>query len=192
MILAAAGLLLALIMLGIGVRPGPVFTFPLLVMWAGLYQAGIHPTIAGVVLGLITPVKPWYGREGFLNRARSALDDFQQRVAAGADDHGLLQPLGQIADAGREAVSAGVRGEAALHPWVAFGIMPLFALANAGVNLGGIDFGEPGAPMVFTGIALGLMIGKPVGVLLATWISVKLRLSVLPPGVTWGGVLVVG
>jgi NhaA family Na+:H+ antiporter len=100
--------------------------------------------------------------------------------------------LGQIADAGREAVSAGVRGEAALHPWVAFGIMPLFALANAGVNLGGIDFGEPGAPMVFTGIALGLLIGKPVGVLLATWITLKLRLSVLPPGVTWGGILVVG
>ena len=191
LILAAAGLLLALMMLGIGVRPGPIFTFPLLVMWAGLYQAGIHPTIAGVVLGLVIPVKPWYGREGFLNRARSALDEFQQQIAAGVDDHELLQPLGQIQAAGREAVSAGVRGEAALHPWVAFGIMPLFALANAGVNLGGIDFGEPGAPMVFTGITLGLLIGKPVGVVAASWIVVKLRLTVLPLGVTWRGMLVV-
>ena len=192
LLVAAGGLILALLMLGIGVRPGPVFTLPLLVMWAGLYQAGIHPTIAGVVLGLVTPVRPWYGREGFLNRARAALDDFQERIAAGEDDHELLQPLGQIQAAGREAVSAGVRGEAALHPWVAFGIMPLFALANAGVNLGGVDFAEPGAPMVFTGIALGLLIGKPAGVLLASWIVVKARLAVLAQGVTWGGMLVVG
>ncbi len=192
LVLAAAGLLLALVMLGIGVRPGPVFTFPLLVMWAGLYQAGIHPTIAGVVLGLIIPVKPWYGREGFLSRARSALDEFQQQIAAGVSDHELLLPLGQIQTAGREAVSAGVRGEAALHPWVAFGIMPLFALANAGVNLGGIDFGEPGATMVFAGIGLGLLLGKPVGVMLTTWIVVRLRLSALPPGVTWSGMFVAG
>ncbi len=189
---AAGGLLLAFVFLWIGIRPGLIFALPLLVMWGGFYQAGIHPTIAGVVLGLVIPVRSWYGARGFMEVAQRALEDFGRRVSEGKPDHDLLPPLTEIAQAQREAVSPGVRGEAALHPWVAFGIMPLFALANAGVNLGGLDFGIAGARGVLFGVTLGLLIGKPVGVLLLSWISVRLRLGVLPSGVSWSGILVMG
>jgi len=189
---AVGGFLLTLAMLWVGIRPGLVFAFPFLLMWTGLYQAGIHPTIAGVVLGLTIPVRAWFGPEGFVNVAQSAIRDFEQRVAEGGDDHDLLEPLGRLAEARREAVSPGVRGEAALHPWVAYGIMPLFALANAGVNLGGIEFGAPGATTVLLGVTLGLFIGKPLGVLAASWISVRLGLCVLPQGVTWRSMGIVG
>ncbi len=192
LVLAAGGLLLALLFLWTGVRPGLVFTAPLLVMWAGLYTAGIHPTIAGVVLGLLIPVRAWYGPEGFVRAARDALHEFAQRVQAGVGDHQLLQPLGQIAEAQREAVAPGVRGEAALHPWVAYGIMPLFALANAGVNVSGISLNAPGAGTVLGGVTLGLLIGKPLGVLFASWLGTRLRLCTLPEGVTWGGMAIVG
>ncbi len=192
LVIAAAGLLLALVFLWVGVRPGLIFALPLLVMWSGFYRAGIHPTIAGVVLGLVIPVRSWYGAQGFMEVAQRALEDFRQRVSDGRPDHDLLPPLYAIAQAQREAVSPGVRGEAALHPWVAFGIMPLFALANAGVNVRGLDFGVAGAGGVLLGVALGLLVGKPVGVLLLSWLSVRLRLGVLPAGVTWSGILVMG
>jgi NhaA family Na+:H+ antiporter len=191
-VVAGVGLLLALSFLWIGVRPGLVFAFPLLVMWGGLYRAGIHPTIAGVVLGLLIPARAWYGPKGFMAVAQRALAEFQRRADAGKPDHDLLEPLDEMATAQREAVAPGVRGEAALHPWVAFGIMPLFALANAGVNLGGIDFAIPGGWMVLAGVAAGLFIGKPLGVLAASWLSVRLRLCVLPEGVSWRAIVVMG
>jgi NhaA family Na+:H+ antiporter len=189
---AAAGLLLALIFLWIGVRPGIIFAVPLLIMWGGLLHAGIHPTIAGVVLGLVIPAHSWYGPTGFMLTATQALEEFQRRVSEGRHDHDLLEPLGEIETAQREAVSPGIRLEALLHPWVAFGIMPLFALANAGVNVRGLDFAVPGASTVLVGVALGLLIGKPIGVLLLSWLSVRLKLSVLPQGVSWGGMVIMG
>ena len=89
-------------------------------------------------------------------------------------------------------MSPSVRMEAALHPWVAFVIMPLFALANAGVNVRGIEFGDSTSVAVFAGVAGGLALGKPIGVLLVSWIAVRLGLCVLPAGVNWRGLLVVG
>jgi NhaA family Na+:H+ antiporter len=190
--LAGAGVLVLLVYRRVGVRPGAVFILPLLLLWAGLFQAGIHPTIAGVILGLSVPVRPWVGPEGFVKAAQGALADFQERVTAGEPDEELIEPLNRIAAAQREAVSPAFRGEILLHPWVAYGVMPLFALANAGVNLGGLRFGDAGAATVLAGVTLGLVIGKPVGVLLASWISVRLGFCVLPRGVNWGGMLVVG
>jgi NhaA family Na+:H+ antiporter len=189
---AAGGLIMAMVMLRIGIRPGLVFAVPLLVMWVGLYRGGIHPTIAGVALGLLIPVRAWYGPEGFMEVARRAMDEFQLRVESGRPDHDLLAPLADIEEAQREAVSPGVRGEAALHPWVAFGIMPLFALANAGVDVRGLDFGTPGSWPVLAGIIAGLLIGKPLGVLLLSWLSVRVGLGILPQGVSWAGMLVMG
>jgi NhaA family Na+:H+ antiporter len=192
LMIAGGGLLMAWLFLTLGVRPGAVFTFPLFIMWAGLYRAGIHPTIAGVVLGLLIPVRAWYGSHGFLRAAQDALDDFRARVEAGQSHHELLEPLDAIAEARREAVAPAVRGEAVLHPWVAYGIMPLFALANAGVHLQGLDFQVPSATPVLLGVVAGLVLGKPIGVLLVSWLSVRSGLCALPRGVTWGGMMVMG
>jgi NhaA family Na+:H+ antiporter len=85
-----------------------------------------------------------------------------------------------------------VRVQQTLHPWVAFGIMPLFALANAGVTIDGIDLSVGGAQNVMLGVVVALLFGKPLGILGATWLMLKIGWSRLPPGVTWGGVMLVG
>lgn len=189
---AIAGLALLFLLRQIGVRTAWAFVPAGLVVWAGMYQTGVHPTIAGVVVGLLTPAVSWFGRDGFMRVAHDALDDFERRVGSGRDDHALLEPLDRLALARREALSPALRVEKALHPWVAYGVMPLFALANAGVNLRGIEVADPSFGVIFAGVVLGLVAGKPLGVLGVSWLMVKLRLAVLPEGVTWRGVLLVG
>jgi NhaA family Na+:H+ antiporter len=80
----------------------------------------------------------------------------------------------------------------ALHPWVAFGIMPLFAFANAGVNISGIDLTLAESQRVMFGVIAGLVVGKPLGVIAASWMAVQSRWCRLPPGVTWYGLCLVG
>ena len=85
-----------------------------------------------------------------------------------------------------------VRVQTALHPWVAYGVMPLFALANAGVNLSGVDLSDRGSQLVTGGVAIALLAGKPVGVVCATYLMVRTGLGRLPPGVSWAGVCLIG
>jgi len=85
-----------------------------------------------------------------------------------------------------------VRVQAALHPWVAYAILPLFALANAGVSLGGVDLGAGGSMWVILGVTAALVIGKPVGVISASWLAVRLGWCRLPAGVSWSGVVLIG
>ena len=102
---------------------------------------------------------------------------------------GLLAPM----KAHRESAgSPALRLESALHPWVAFGVMPLFALANAGVRIEGLDLGGIEARGLAVAIALGLAAGKPVGISVAVAVAVRLRLAALPAGVTVGGIAVIG
>lgn len=175
-----------------GVRPGYAFVAPGLVVWGGMLQFGIHPAIAGVLVGLMTPAKPLFSRERFLKVAHQAVDEFDKRSDQGVLGHDLLEPLYKLAQARREAVSPALRLQGAMHPWVAFAIMPLFALANAGVNLDGIGFEGDGSFAVFAGIVAGLAIGKPVGIVAVSWLAVRLGLCVLPAGVNWRGILTMG
>jgi NhaA family Na+:H+ antiporter len=85
-----------------------------------------------------------------------------------------------------------VRVHRALHPWVAYGVMPLFALANAGVSVGGVDLSATDTQWVMGGIALALVAGKPLGVFGVSWIAVRLGWCRLPPGVSWGGIVLIG
>lgn len=174
-----------------GVRPGPLYLIPLGLLWAGLYQTGVHPTLAGVMIGLLTPVKPWLSGPQFAAIAQVSIDEFH-KAKEDDDHHHLIAPLRRLSLAGREVVSPVVRGEAEMLPWVAFLIMPLFAFANAGVNLGGVAFDQSGAGSIMIGVAAGLVIGKPAGVVLLSWLSVKLGLCTLPRGIGWGGVFIVG
>ena len=166
--------------------------FPGLVMWAGCLKAGVHPTIAGVILGLMTPVRTWYDEGDFLAAAARAIDRFRLRVEGRHAPHDLVTPLVDLGEARREVLSPAARLEGYLHPWVSFGILPLFAFANAGVNLGGIDLTVEGATSVVTGVTLGLLAGKPLGILLACWIAIATRLSVPPQGIGWKGITLVG
>ncbi len=192
LLLACGGIALLFLMLKMGIRPSFIYAIPILIMWAGMLKTGIHPTIAGVVAGLSAPVRPWFGKEGFLATAREVIDDFQERITREHHDQELFEPLSRLAEARKEALSPALRAEIALHPWVAYGIMPLFALANAGVRVQGLDFSQPDNLPVLAGVTLGLVVGKPLGVMLLSWLAVRLRLCSLPDAVTWGGILVLG
>jgi Na+:H+ antiporter, NhaA family len=156
LILIGAGVAAIALLRAIGVRIPSVYVVPGVLVWAGMYVTGIHPTLAGVVVGLMTPVRAW---------------------SASSDD--------------AEPESPAVSLQHALHRWVAFVIMPLFALANAGVELGGASLaGDSG--FVFVGVVLGLAVGKPIGIFLACRVSVGARLAVCPRDVSHGGIGVVG
>ncbi len=184
---AGLGLIVVLLLQRIGVRRPLAYIPAGVVLWAGLLKAGIHPTIAGVLLGLMTPARAWLGGEGFVLNAEKAVERVRSEVAQGHGARDLLEPLRDVGRAKREAVAPVVRLEAGLHPWVAFGVMPLFALANAGVPLGG-----GGRSDVTLAVLVGLLVGKPLGVLAGSFAVTKLGLASLPRRVTWAGVLVVG
>lgn len=189
---AALGIALVMLFQGLGIRRPFAYVAPGIVIWAGFLITGIHPTIAGVLLGLLTPVRPWFGEKGFLAVAERAIHQFRDITRTETDPHHLLSPLHDLAEARREAVAPVVRIEAALHPWVAYGIMPLFALANAGVRLGGLDTADPTALRLGLGVSLGLLLGKPIGVLLASFLSVRMGIATLPRGVSWKNLSLVG
>jgi NhaA family Na+:H+ antiporter len=148
----------------------------------------VHATIAGVVLGLITPARPLVGRRllaGFLEATSAYMqgDDWQ-------DSRRRHQLTVSLRRAARETVSPLERIETALHPWVSYAIMPLFAFANAGVALDAGGFADP----VAVAVIAGLGIGKPVGIFLFSRLAVAAGLARLPEGVGWrmlfgGGVL---
>jgi len=190
--LAGGGVALVVVLQRIGVRLPLAYVPPGAIIWAGMLWGGVHPTIAGVVLGLLTPVRPWFGAHGFLSAAQAAIERVRGQVDRGHDARELIAPLADLGEARREALSPVVRIEAALHAWVAFGVMPLFALANAGVNVRDVNLGGPDSTPLLLGIIAGLVIGKPVGILLASLAAIRLGIATLPAGVTWTGVTLVG
>lgn len=187
---AGLGILMVLGLRAIGAGSAFAYVVPGAVVWAGLLMTGAHPTLSGVVLGLMTPVLPVPLREAPEEMALRAAQEVRDR--SGEDSARLVHPLRRLRLAQREVLPPVVRVQMALHPWVAFGIMPLFALANAGVPLGGLDLSAGGPPMVMVGAALALVAGKPIGVIGASWLMVRLGWSRLPPGVTWSGIGLIG
>jgi len=175
----------------LGVRAKLAYFVVAFVAWGGIYASGIHPTIAGVIVGMITPVRAWLGPNGFVAGVRKELDHLGPTPETTLSAHEVAASLRQIDVARREAQSPAEGLIEALHPWVAFGIMPVFALANAGVHvsLGAFD---TTSITVATAVAVGLVAGKPIGVLLACWIVLRLRIGVLPRGVTFRHLLVLG
>lgn len=184
-----SGLAAILAMQMLGVRSPWLYVPPGVVAWAGAYSAGIHPTIAGVIIGLMTPVRAWFGRDKFIEHADASVTAL--RESNGQDERTLLPHLEDLNKARQEAISPVERIQHALHGWVAFGAMPLFALANAGVSLGDASL-SGNSLFVFLGISVGLVIGKPVGILVFSWLAIRFGLAALPRGVTWPQVAVVG
>jgi NhaA family Na+:H+ antiporter len=150
----------------------------------------VHATVAGVLLAMTIPARTRIDTTEFLSRGRRILDYFD---AAGREGKDVLTNLDQQAaiqemENACEAAQAPLqRIEHELHGPVAFIIIPLFALANAGVHLGG-NLGEAFTSPVALGIILGLVIGKPVGITLFAWLAVKSGLAALPTGMTWNAI----
>lgn len=190
-VIAAAGIGSILAMQRFGVRGKLAYVVPGVVVWAGIYSAGVHPTIAGVILGLMTPVRAWLGPEGFIRGVREELDVLSSTPANAHSTHAFASALQHVNEARREALSPAESLIEALHPWVAFGIMPLFALANAGVH---IEAGAltDSAWTVGIAVGVGLVLGKPLGILIASAITLRLGIAKLPQGMTMRHILVLG
>ena len=168
-----------------------------LVLWGAVLASGIHATIAGVLLAFTVPASTRIDGARFVRRARGLLDTFD------AADHtedvrrsGERQAaLSDLEDATEGIQTPLQRLEHALHPLVAYAIVPLFALANAGVALGPSATAALTSPVAY-GVFLGLLVGKQVGILAVAWAVVRLGWAELPSGVTWrhvwGGGLVAG
>ena len=169
--IAIAGVLLVLGCQACGIRSAWVYIVPGAIVWLGTLHAHIHPAIAGVVLGLLTPVRTTVQRH---------------------EPHVLAAPVQQLGNIQRELLSPAARVQMALHPWVAFGIMPLFALANSGVSFDAMSISSLWEDSVGLGVLLGLTLGKPLGITLASFIAIRLRLAVLPAQASMRGVLLIG
>jgi NhaA family Na+:H+ antiporter len=183
---AGGGVATILVLQAFGARSLIFYFAPSLVVWGGIYAGGVHPTLAGVIVGLLTPAVAWYGPERFAERAESAAQHAKNDAP-----HHLLAQLDDVKEACKEAVSPVDRLQHELHGAVAFGIMPLFALANAGVSLGDVSF-EGELLMTFLGIFFGLFVGKSIGIFGLSWAAAKLNLASLPGGVAWPHISVVG
>lgn len=192
-VIAGAGIIMVVALQRIGVGSAYAYVVPGAVVWIGLLVTGAHPTLTGVALGLMTPVRSIPMREQPIDVLSRVAAELRGHDAVPAKDaRRLAQPRRQLRLANREMLPPVVRVQTALHPWVAYGIMPIFALANAGVSLDGIDLGTDGAQQVMIGVGVALVAGKPLGIIAVTWLMVRLGWCRLPPGVTWGGIALVG
>ena len=190
-LVAAMGILVVLSFQRMGIGSAFAYVLPGAIVWIGLLMTGAHPTLAGVVLGMLTPVLSRPTRERPLDMVDNAAQKLRDHDDE-KDGHHLNMSIKQLRLAQRELLPPVVRVQMALHPWVAFGIMPIFALANAGVSMDGVDLSAGDPQWVMMGVALALVLGKPLGIVGISWLMVRLGWSQLPPGVSWGSVLLVG
>ena len=167
-------------MASLGFRSFPLYFLVGGFIWLAVDASGIHATVTGVILGLMTPARRWVSDE----RLYAILD---RVVAHPSDNHASGQTKDrqtlQLAEiAARETLSPIERLEIALHPWVGFVIMPVFAFANAGVPL---TLSEP-VSSVTMAVFTGFVLGKPIGVLTFSWLAVRLGIATRPSDLSWG------
>jgi NhaA family Na+:H+ antiporter len=160
----------------------PVYVVTGVALWLAIYESGVHATIAGVVMGLLTPAKPLQSELD----AQAIVDHLENRPEL------TVEEVRATSRAITQSVSLCDHLIELLHPWSSYVIVPIFALANAGITLTGDAFSGPSAILI--GVMVGLVVGKPLGITAFVWLSVRLRFAALPEGVTWrqlGGIAMV-
>lgn len=180
-LVAAVFFALAWLMQWGGIRAVTPFWIVGILCWIAMHESGIHPTLAGVALGLLTPAKPWVDKhrlESFLVWSRNR---FAEMRGSHYDPSLQAAVRVQLARAAKESIPPLYRLEHVLHPLSAFLILPLFALANAGIPFAVETASDPLA----IGIVLALVVGKPLGITLAVWLASQSGVGRLPEGISW-------
>ncbi|HEX2188636.1 MAG TPA: Na+/H+ antiporter NhaA [Longimicrobiaceae bacterium] len=171
----------------LGVRWPLVYLLLGIGLWAAFLVSGIHATVAGVLSAMTIPARTRIDTAEFLDRGRCLMDEFDkagvegENVLTNHDQQMVIQAIENTCEAAQSPLQ---RIEHDLQPWVAFGIIPLFALANAGVHLP-TDLAAAFTHPVTMGVILGLVVGKPIGITLFSWAAVRLGLAVKPAAVSW-------
>jgi NhaA family Na+:H+ antiporter len=168
----------------VGIRTHIFYLPAALVIWYFFLESGVHATLAGVALAFLTPVRPMYSNLELKARSQTIIDEYPEDTDdlhenELADFDSLM--LSEIA---RESVAPLARAERRLVYWSSFLVVPLFALANAGVRFEGSIADALTSPVAL-GVGIGLLAGKTVGISLFTWIAVRTGLGRLPAGSTW-------
>lgn len=162
------------------------------VLWYCIFMSGVHSTIAGVLLAFTIPSGSHVKLKDFASwsgqRVKEAEESFvpDQPVIGQAD---YLASVSRLARVSRQVVPPATRLERKLYPWVYFAILPLFALTNADVAFMQAPAGEILSSPIFLGVFFGLVVGKPLGIMLMSFIIVKAKLSALPENVNWAHML---
>jgi NhaA family Na+:H+ antiporter len=164
----------------LGYRPILGYVVVGIIFWLAVLKSGVHATIAGVILGLLTPARPLISKPDFLTRLSGLRDQM-----AGESEEESERHLGQLEILVRETEAPLSRLERLLQPWNAFFVMPVFALVNAGIKLDMGAVREAVLHPAAQGIFFGLLVGKPVGIVLSSFLGVKLGFCELPRGVDW-------
>jgi len=169
----------------LGIRHPLPYLFLGFAIWLATLQSGVHATIAGVLMATTIPARTLLNPAQFLRRGRIVLNAFEgSSTGTGhGDADGQQAAVEALRDACYDVQPPLHRIEHILQPWVMFGIMPLFALANAGSTLTGGAGAQLASPVTL-GVLFGLLFGKPLGVMFLSWVAVRTGLASLPPGVT--------
>ena len=189
---AAAILLVVLVLFNRGgIRKPLPYAIVGVLLWIAVYASGVHATLAGIVLAMTIPARPAHSPAQFERRIEELQGAFRadRRSTQTSDDPLSNDRMASIAEAMERSAAAVQsplqRVEHALTPWVTFVIIPIFALANAGIDLRAIEWAQALASTVTVGVFAGLVAGKFIGVSLFSWIAVRLGWARLPSGVEW-------
>lgn len=169
----------------LGVRKPVVYAVIGMVVWCAVLKSGVHATVAGVLLALTIPARRYIDRDVFVRNGRWLLARFAAAVPQSAEAHAVIHSMKTQSELVESPLQ---RIEHHLQPWISFLVIPLFALANAGVRILGNGLSAV-THQVSLGVALGLFIGKPVGISLFAWTSTKIGLAIAPSEFSLGSLL---
>jgi NhaA family Na+:H+ antiporter len=171
-----------------GVYQVRYYFIPAIVMWFLFYHSGVHATLAGVAMAMLIPYRPHFSKDEFLSRQRKCIEEFEyyehkkdEATRIGHQYHALHE----LRRTANYSMGMAQRMEHLLGPWVNFVIMPIFALANAGVEFTSLEALNIFATPMGWGIFFGLVVGKPLGIFTASVIAIKCRFGEKPEGASW-------
>lgn len=178
-----------------GIRYALPYAILGILLWLALLKSGIHATLAGVILAFTIPARPIYAPHQFDEQLDEMSNAFRaevgktEEITVPSDINNMYAAAEGLEKASSAMQSPQQRMEHHLSPWVTFGVIPLFAMANAGLDMLAMPFREIIFQPVTLGVVLGLVLGKFLGISLFAWLSVKLGFAKLPGGVQWRHIL---
>ena len=195
-LLAIAIVLILLVMLlnKLGEKRPFFYFLPAIFIWVLFYYSGIHATMSGVVMAFLMPMKPRYSKAYYYHkrdRFRRLLEQYDAiPESCGFPNGPQRHVLRQLSRTSKNCIGLSYRLEHILNPWVNFCIMPIFALANAGVTIPSLEYFNitqfsPELGSVSMGVFLGLLLGKPLGITLASFLAVKTKVGAMPANASW-------
>jgi NhaA family Na+:H+ antiporter len=196
--LSLGALGIALLLLGVivamrqaGVRGAAAYFLVGTLFWVAVLKSGFHATIAGVMLGVLAPASAYFSKTTFAESVGALVARFREAITEG-DEEKAEMVLGQVEELTEGTEAPLERLERLLHPLTSYAVLPLFALANAGLDLSGGVFGDSVSSSVTLGIILGLVVGKPLGIVGFSWVAVRLGITSMPAGMRWAHMVGIG